>query len=103
VDGTTYLVELKFTAEQAAATDIDIFFKKVVDKADNTMGIMLSISGYSAVAVQGASVPKTPLLLLDYGHLYLLLSGGITLTDVIGRIRRNASQTSQAYLAAADL
>jgi hypothetical protein len=43
--GTTYLVELKFTAEQAGATDIDSFLKKVNDKADNTMGIMISISG----------------------------------------------------------
>src|SRR2546427_150154 len=28
IEGTTYLVELKFTREQAAATDIDIFLKK---------------------------------------------------------------------------
>jgi len=37
VSGTTYLVELKFTSEQADATDIDTFHKKVTTKADNTM------------------------------------------------------------------
>jgi hypothetical protein len=80
VDGTTYLVELKFTAQQAGAPDIDVFYKKVVDKADNTMGIMVSISGYSSVAIDGASVPKTPLLLLDHAHLYAVLAGTVTLS-----------------------
>jgi hypothetical protein len=103
VDGTTYLVELKFTASQAAATDIDVFFKKVTDKADNTMGIMVSISSYSSVAIDGASVPKTPLLLLDYGHLYSLLHGTITLSELVGRVRRHSSQTSRAYLAAGEM
>lgn len=77
-DGTTYLAELKFTREQAVATDVDSFFKKVTDKGDNTMGIMVSISGYSSVAKDEASGPKTPLLLIDHGHLYIVLSGVMT-------------------------
>jgi hypothetical protein len=43
ISGTTYLVELKFTAEQAGGPDIDIFHKKVTDKADNTMGVFVGI------------------------------------------------------------
>lgn len=103
IDGTTYLVELKFTGSQANAADIDTFFKKVTDKADNTMGIMVSISGYSSVAVEGASVPRTPLLLFDHGHLYALLSGTVSFPDLIGRVRRHASQTSRAYLSVAEM
>lgn len=103
VEGTTYLVELKFTASQADVIDIDAFFKKVTEKADNTMGIMVSISGYSGVAVDGASVPKTPLLLLDHGHLYALLAGTVTFSELIGRVRRHSSQTSRAYLSVADM
>ena len=52
VDGTTYLVELKFTTEQAGATDVDTLHKKVSSKADNTMGILVSISGFSATALK---------------------------------------------------
>ncbi len=100
VSGTTYLIETKFTRNQAAAEDIDSFFKKVTEKADNTMGVMVSISGYSAVAIAEASKPKTPLLLLDHGHLYLVLGGIATLPEVIERIRRHASQTSESYLPA---
>lgn len=100
LSGTTYLVELKFTTEQAGATDIDTFYNKVTKKADNTMGIMVSISGYSSVAKNEASGEKTPLLLLDHGHLYLVLGGIMGIADVIERIRRHASQTSEAYLVA---
>ena len=88
--GTTYLVELKFTAGQADATDIDTFFKKVTSKADNTMGIMVSISGYSQVAKKEASGARTPILLLDHGHIYLVLSGMMGIGRVADRIRRHA-------------
>lgn len=100
LDGTTYLVELKFTSSQADASDVDTFFKKVTDKADNTMGIIVSISSYSQVAKNGASSARTPLLLLDHGHIYMVLSGAMGLADVIDRIRRHASQTGEAYLPA---
>jgi hypothetical protein len=91
---------LKFTTEQAGASDVDTFYKKVTSKADNTMGVMLSISGYSAVARKEASGDKTPLLLLDHSHLYLVLGGIMGFGEVVERIRRHASQTGEAYLSA---
>jgi len=99
VIGTTYLIETKFTTEQAGATDIDTFFKKITTKADNTMGIMISISGYSSTAIKEASGSRTPLLLFDYNHLYLALTGMASLPEIVERIRRHASQTGEAYLA----
>lgn len=102
LDGTTYLVELKFTGTQADATDIDSLRAKVEDKADNTMGVMASISGYSSVAIAGASGRQTKLLLLDAMHLYFFLSGSTPFPEVISRVRRHASQTGEAYLAAAN-
>lgn len=97
-EGTTYLIELKFTASQADAPDIDSLRSKVDDKADNTMGIMVAISGYSSVAIRQASGRKTTLLLIDATHLYLFLSGALAFSDIISRVRRHASQTSEAYL-----
>lgn len=97
-EGTTYLVELKFTGNQADATDIDSLKAKVDGKADNTMGIMVSISGYSSVAIEEASGKKTTLLLLNAQHLYLFLTGAMHLSEIIARIRRHASQTGEAYL-----
>lgn len=100
IDGTTYLVELKFTASQADATDVDSFKAKIESKADNTMGVMLSISSYSSVAISEASGRRTTLLLLDASHVYLFLAGGMKFIDVITRVRRHAAQTGEAYLAA---
>lgn len=97
-EGTTYLVELKFTGSQADATDIDSLYKKVTSKADNTMGIMVSISGYSSIAIDEASGEKTPLLLMDHSHLYYVLNGTMKMGDVIERLRRHASQTAESYL-----
>ena len=100
IEGTTYLVELKFTGGQSTVNDIDSFRGKVDTKADNTMGIHISVSGYSSVAISGASGPKTTLLLLDFYHLYLILSGTMTLAEVVERVRRHASQTGESYLEA---
>ncbi len=99
-EGTTYLLELKFTKDQSGATDIDSLKAKVNKMADNTMGIMLSISGYSSVALNDASGSKSTLLILDAGHLYLFLSGAMSFSDIISRVRRHASQTGEAYLPA---
>ena len=97
-DGTTYLVELKFTAEQVDVTEVDSLRAKVEDKVDNTMGILVSISGFSSVAISGASGRRGLLLLFDAQHIYLCLTGVLSFGDVISRVRRHASQTGEAYL-----
>lgn len=97
-DGTTYLVELKFTGSQSDATDIDSLRTKVEDKADNTMGIMVSISGYTSVAITGASGRRSTLILLDAQHIYMCLAGVLSFGDIVARVRRHASQTGESYL-----
>lgn len=98
VDGTTYLIELKFTKEQAGSPDIDIFRGKIESKADNTMGLFVSMSGYSSVAIAEASGKKTTMLLMDASHIYLALTGGMHIADIVRRIRRHASQTGESML-----
>ena len=98
LEGTTYLVELKFTKLQSDSTDIDSIKAKIESKADNTMGIMLSISGYSSVAISEASGKKTTLLLLDASHIYLYLVGSMKFSEILVRIRRHASQTGESFL-----
>ena len=97
--GTTYLLELKFTEKQIGTEPIDSIKAKVDKMADNTMGIVVSMSGYTEGAKATASGPKTTLLLLDFGHIYSFLTGSITkFSDIIERIRRHASQTGESYL-----
>ena len=102
-EGITYLVELKFTSDQTGAPDIDTFFAKVSSKADNTMGVFVSMAGFSSTAISEASKPRTPLLLLDASHIFLVLQGLWELPELISRLRQHASQTSEAYLHASSL
>lgn len=99
IDGTTFLIETKFTGEQTGAPDVDTFMTKITRKADNTMGVFVSMAGFSNVAIKEASRDRTPMLLMDYSHFYsLILSGQMSLPDVIRRIKRHASQTGEAFL-----
>ena len=97
VDGTTYLVETKFTATQTTPEDIDSLKAKVGSMADNTMGLFMSISGYTPVAIDSASGPGTTLLIFDAGHLFHVLSGNGTFADTVSSARRHASQTGEAF------
>ncbi len=99
IDGTTFLVEAKFTSCKIDPQDIEIFMGKVTRKADNTMGVFISMAGYNEKAIDEASRDKTPLLLLDHSHIYgLVLPNIMSLTDVIRRVKRHASQTGEAFL-----
>ena len=74
VGDTTYLNELKFKLDPVGAPDVDVFRRKIETKADNTMGIMVSMSGYTAPAIDSASGERSPLLLIDFQHLYAVLA-----------------------------
>ena len=101
IEGTTFLIEAKFTEKLIGSPDIDTFMAKIDSKADNTMGIMVSMSGFNDGAVHSASKHKTPMLLLDHGHIYnLILRGIMTLPQVVSRVKRHASQTGISFLAA---
>jgi Restriction endonuclease. len=103
IEGTTFLTETKFTAEPIGSPDIDVFMAKIESKADNTMGLLISLSGFTTGAIAAASKQRTPMLLLDHTHLFSLVFRGVmTLSKVVSRIKRHASQTGASYLAVAD-
>ena len=103
IEGTTFLLETKFTKEPIGSPDVDTFMAKIESKADNTMGLFVSISGFNAGAIRSASKPKTPMLLLDHSHIFsLVLRGVMRLPQVVSRVKRHASQTGQAHLPASD-
>ena len=103
IEGTTFLLETKFTKDPVGSPEIDTFMAKIESKADNTMGFFVSISGFNDGAKRAASKQRTPMLLLDHSHIFnLILRGMMTLTQVVARIKRHASQTGYSYLGAAE-
>ena len=102
LDSTTYLLELKFEASPSDVYLIDSFRAKLAGKADNTMGIAVAMSGFNEGCRTAASGDRTPFLLFDSQHIFMLLTGACDLRFLIDRTRRHSSQTGESYLAPAD-
>jgi hypothetical protein len=73
IEGTTFLLETKYTNEPIGSPDIDTFMAKIESKADNTMGLFVSMSGFNDGAKKAASKQRTPMLLLDHSHIFNLI------------------------------
>ena len=103
IDGDTMLVEAKCTAQPISVGEIDSFRAKIETKADNTLGLMISMAGYETGAIQAASLGRTPFILMDGRHLFnLVMPRRASFKDVISRIKRNAAQTGCPYLPPTD-
>ena len=102
VDGTTYLLELKFEGSSSNVSLVDSFRGKLSGKADNTMGIAVAMSGFDDGCKKAASGDKTPFLLFDSQHIFMMLTGACDMRFLIDRTRRHSSQTGQSYLAPGD-
>ncbi|MCL1974769.1 MAG: restriction endonuclease [Firmicutes bacterium] len=98
LNGNDYIVELKFLQKPIDVTDIDPLSSKLKTKADNTLALCVSMSGFNQNAKNDASQGRTMILLLDYNHINLVLRSTFTLQELIERVRRHAAQTGEAYL-----
>ncbi len=103
IEGTTFLIETKLITKPIGSPDIDTFMAKIESKADNTMGLFISLSGFNDGAIRSASKARTPMLLLDHGHIFnIIMRGVMTLPQVVSRIKRHAHQTGSSYLNASE-
>lgn len=101
--GTDYLFEAKWQKELADAAQLDSLAGKLSRKLDNTLGLFLSINGFSESAVTAHSSGRSVMLLMDGSELMAILEGRIDLIEVLLRKRRHAAQTGNIYLRVQDL
>jgi hypothetical protein len=97
-DATDYLLEGKWQQEPVAAADLDVLAGKLGRKLDNTLGLFLSINGFSENGVKAHSSGRRLMLLVDGSDLMAVLEGRIDLIQLLLRKRREASQTGNIYL-----
>lgn len=98
LDGTDYLFEGKWQQEVVAAGDLDILAAKLSRKLDNTLGLFLSVNGFSEDGVRVHSSGRRILILMDGSDLMAVLEGRIDLVQLLIRKRRQAAQTGNIYL-----
>jgi hypothetical protein len=97
-DGTDYLFEAKWQKGMVNAADLDTLSGKLSRKLDNTLGLFLSINGYSQDGVEAHASGKRVMLLMDGADLMAVLEKRIPLPDLLLRKRRHAAQTGEIYL-----
>lgn len=98
LDGTEYLFEAKWHKELVNKADLAVFSEKVKTKLENTLGVFLSINGFSQDGVSAHQAGGASILLMDGGDLMAVLEGRIDFTSLLLRKKRYAAQTGQIYL-----
>ena len=88
-----YILEARWQADPLQPKDLNDFRAKVDGKARNTLGLCISISGYTEGAITQHSRSQTPLVLMDGTDLMPILEGRIELKEVLERKRRHAAET----------
>lgn len=97
-DSVDYLFEGKWQKELVGIQDLDAFSGKLTRKLDNTLGLFLSIDGFSEDAVKAHSTGRRLMILMDGSDIMGVLEGRIDLLQLLLRKRRHASQTGNIYL-----
>ena len=97
-DGTDYLLEAKWQKRPVSASELDGLSGKLTRKLDNTLGLFLSVDGYSSDAIETVSSGRRMVILMDGSDLMAVLEGRIALDQLLLRKRRHAAQTGRIYL-----
>lgn len=102
-DSVDYLFEAKWQNELVRADDLDSLASKVQRKLDNTLGLFLSINGFSPDGISAHSSGRKVLLLMDGSDIMAVLDGRIELPELLKRKHRQASQTGEIYIRYQDM
>jgi hypothetical protein len=97
-EATDYLFEAKWQQEPVGAAELDVLAGKLARKLDNTLGLFLSINGFSEDGVKAHSSGRRLMILVDGSDLMAILEGRIDLIQLLLRKRREAAQTGNIYL-----
>ena len=98
LDGTEYLFEAKWQQEAVNKADLAVFADKVRTKLENTLGVFLSIGGFSAEGVTAHQAGGSAILLMDGGDLMAVLDERMDFVTLLLRKKRYAAQTGNIYL-----
>jgi len=97
-EGTDYLLEAKWQKKPVDAKDLDSLAGKLSRKLENTLGLFLSVNGYSEDAVKAHSSGRRLVILMDGSDLMAVIEGRIDLVQLLLRKRRKAAETGNIYL-----
>ena len=97
-EGTDYLLEAKWQSEPVPAKELDSLAGKLSRKLENTLGLFLSVNGFSEDAIKTHASGRRLIILMDGSDLMAVLEGRIDLVQLLLRKRRHAAETGNIYL-----
>jgi len=97
LDGTEYLFEAKWHKELVNKAHLATFTDKVRTKLENTLGIFLSINGFSQDGVTAHQAGGASILLMDGSDLMAVFEERIDFVSLLLRKKRHAAQTGNIY------
>lgn len=104
LESTFYLLEAKWEDNPQNASTLNLFNQKVTGKLDNTLGLLISMSGFSKDAIECFQKGKrTSILLMDGQDISVVLQGLVGLVPLLKRKIRHAQQTGDAYFQSKDM
>lgn len=84
LDGWHYLVEMKWTSHLSDMSQLDSLYGKVARSGKQTMGVFISVNGWSSNVVPlMKQSPNKTIFLMDGFDLRTVLSGEIDLIDIL--------------------
>ncbi|WP_246605105.1 restriction endonuclease [Aquisediminimonas sediminicola] len=104
LQGHTYLVEAKWHGPKIGFADLMTFSGKVSGKAAWSRGLFVSYSGFTDEGLEAfARGRQTNLICMDALDLHQVLSGSVSLIDVLEEKARRAAETNRAFVPVRDL
>lgn len=91
-EGTDYLFEGKWQQELVGAADLGSLAGKLSRKLDNTLGLCLSINGFSEDGIKAHSSGRRLMILVDGSDLMAILESSNDLIKLLLRKRREAER-----------
>ena len=97
-DGTDWILEAKWQAKAVQSGDLDKFAGKIRRKLENTLGLFLSVNGYTENAVKLHSQTRPVFILMTGADLMAVLEERIDLLTLLRRKRQHAGRTGEVLL-----
>jgi hypothetical protein len=102
-EGTEWLFECKWQKSLIGVEDLDAFGGKIQRRLENTLGLFLSINGFSPDGIKAYSKNRSVMILMDGADLMAVLDGRITLDLLIRRKKAHAGQKGGIFLQIKDI
>jgi len=102
LEGTQFLLKARWQKERQGAAALDSFPKKVERKLEYTVGLFVSLAGFTDEGVAAFRGSRPPVILMDGEDLALFLQGFVDFRELLKHKVREAAQTGDPYLKIVD-